>query len=186
MDQSRLPMNAVPKPARRIKLEFLYLDLTSCGRCQGTEQTLDEALRAAQDALDALNVTVDLRKLHVANSDVARDVGLVASPTIRIDGRDIQPEVLQSPCTDCGALCGCDGGCVSCRKWRWRGAEYAAAPAGLIVEALMAAAIASAPTAVPTDGRAGGLPENIERFFTGREAQKNPCCQAGEGEGCVP
>jgi hypothetical protein len=146
---------------------------------------LEEALGAAQDALAALNVAVELRKLHVASSEIAKEVGLVASPTIRIDGRDIQPEVLQSPCTDCGELCGCDGGCVNCRKWRWRGREYAAAPAGLIVEALMAAAIASAPTAASMEARASDLPENLERFFNGREEQKNSCCEAGTGEGCA-
>jgi hypothetical protein len=125
-----------------IKLEFLYLDLSVCGRCQGTGRSLEQALRAARDALAAMGIGVDVDSVHVANADIAKAVGLVVSPTIRIDGRDIQPDVLQSPCADCGDLCGCDGGCTNCRKWRWRDREYTAAPPGLIVEALMAAAVA--------------------------------------------
>lgn len=171
-----LPSNAVRAAAGatpNIKLEFLYLDLSVCGRCQGTGRSLEQALRAARDALAAMDVGVDVDSVHVANADIAKAVGLVVSPTIRIDGRDIQPDVLQSPCADCGDQCGCDGGCTNCRKWRWRDREYTAAPPGLIVEALMAAAVArNAPFRAP---------QAVEPFAA--PTQQTACCRAAQEQG---
>jgi hypothetical protein len=166
------PVRGAAGAAPSIKLEFLYLDLSVCGRCQGTGRSLKQALRAARDALAAMDVGVEVDSIHVANADIAKAVGLVVSPTIRIDGRDIQPNVLQSPCADCGDRCGCDGGC-NCRKWRWRDREYAAAPPGLIVEALMAAAVAR-------NASFRGS-QTVEPFAT--PAQQTACCHSAQEQG---
>lgn len=171
----------------QLNVEFLYLDLSACGRCQGTEHTLDQALLAVTAVLTALNISVNVAKVHVTSEAQAEVVGLIASPTIRINGIDIQPGILQSPCEDCGNLCGCAGGCVNCRKWHWQGRDHTAAPIGLIVEAIMAAALATkmAPTGPASRSGTASLPENLKLFFQGVEQQQNgTCCSTLEGQGC--
>ena len=130
-----------PAPGRAIVVEFLYLDDQVCGRCRETGRNLDAALDALAAVLAATGVQVTVDRRHVRTEDEARALGFMASPTIRVDGRDIQPEPGLDRCEDCGSLCGCDGG-IDCRLWRWRGERYTAAPVPMIMEAILATAFA--------------------------------------------
>ena len=38
---------------KEVKIEFLYLDLSVCERCQGTESNLDEAIQDISQVLKA-------------------------------------------------------------------------------------------------------------------------------------
>ena len=88
----------------------------------------------------------------------------MSSPTIRVNGRDIAPEPRESECGADG--CGCGPG-ASCRVWRYRGRDYAAAPVGLIVDAVLAelygGSDATDPPAAPYE-----LPDNLERVFAAK------------------
>ena len=75
---------------RHLDIEFLYLDLSACERCQGTNGSLEGALADVARVLELSGVEVTLQKIHVQTEEQARTLGFVSSPTIRINGRDIQ------------------------------------------------------------------------------------------------
>lgn len=177
--------------SRTIEVDFLYLDLATCTRCRASDATLDAAVEAVRPALDSLGVGVEVRKTLVETEGQARALGFVSSPTIRVNGRDIAGELVESSCPECGELCGSDGG-VDCRVWEYRGKRQTEAPMGLIVEAILAE------IGPPSDARGGeapeettssaDVPENLKRFFAGsgtsaaREASS--CCSAEEQATC--
>ena len=156
-----------------LTVDFLYLDLETCERCRGTERALDAALEEIAGVLETLSVEVAVRKIHVADEAAARRTELEVSPTVRIDGRDVQPEYTTSAC-DCrpgGDCCG-DGDrsddtpVVSCRDWRYRGETHSRPPVALLLEELLRAALAERESADGHDVTDQyRLPENLQRFF---------------------
>ena len=156
-----------------LAIDFLFLDREVCTRCRGTEAALDEALALTTPALRSLGIDPVVRKVHVHSAAVARAENFVVSPTIRVNGADIHPEILLNSCAECGDLCGCEDG-VDCRVWRYRGEEFTEPPAGLLVEAIMAAAVG-----VGTSERAGSqpesLPESLPDYF-GAQQDADACC----------
>lgn len=161
-------------PGRSVTVEFLYLDREVCDRCGGTAERLEEALTRVRPALEALGLGLDVRHIHVRTAEEARDLRFVSSPTIRVDGRDIAGAVEESECGSCSDLAGQTP--VDCRQWTWRGKTDTAAPVGLIVEAILLAALG-----VPRDEHAPvepfAVPDNLHRFFQAREnARARTCC----------
>jgi hypothetical protein len=127
---------------------------------------------------------VSVRKTLVASAKQARVLGFVSSPTIRVDGQDIALELRESSCAECGETCGCDGA-IDCRVWVWQGQEYTQAPPAMIVDAILRQVYsAGEPAPVPV---AGALPENLERYFTGKSrlvAEPASCCPPAEQAAC--
>lgn len=172
---------SIVKPAaeeytrRTVTVDFLYLDTESCDRCMGTEDALETALERVEPVLDALDVGITVRDIHVSSLDAAEATQLAVSPTIRIDGRDIQPDYLENACESCGDLCACEGD-VDCRLWRYRGEEYTTAPVDLLVEALVrAVAPNQAPPAGSRKRRASQLSSNVADFFEGSSNDELDC-----------
>lgn len=156
-------------PTRRVPVEFLYLDLSTCGRCQGTERRLDEAVAEIRPLLQTAGIELDVRKIHVATERQARELGLLTSPTIRVMGRDVQIDFKESACGECGDLADCD---VDCRVWTWQGKDYAVPPKEMLADALLRAVYGdggSRPTAAPPIGE---IPENLERFFRAKAPRR--------------
>ncbi len=176
-----IPGNAGTTAAstRTVDIEFLYIDLDTCRRCGGTDKSLDEAIALARPTLAAAGIGLTLTKTLIETSAQAAEYQLMSSPTIRIGGVDIAGELVESNCGDCGALSAC-GDSTDCRVWQYRGAEYSAAPTGLVVEAVMAAAVGVTPEAEPYPG----LPENLERFFDGSTSAVNDESDCGCGSDC--
>lgn len=156
----------IPAERRRLDIDFLYLDLSVCTRCQGTDASLHEAISEIAGILATTGVEAVLRKVHVQDEEQARELGFISSPTIRINGWDIQPDVKESLCEPCGLVCGepCD-----CRVWTYQGREYTAPPKAMIIEAILREAYGR-PTAAsegpppPT----GDIPDNLRRAFAAR------------------
>jgi glutaredoxin len=174
-----LPDQAAPTK-RRLRIELLALDLATCGRCTRTEANLDAALRAAADLFREAEIDVETEKHVVTSADEARRLRFVSSPTIRVNGKDIALDLHESPCEDCGELCGCKGG-VSCRVWAWQGKEYLEAPKAMIVDAILKAY--GREETAPQDPLPYRMPDNLSAFFAGsaREEAKTPassttCC----------
>lgn len=119
---------------RNIIIDFLYLDLSVCTRCQGTDTSLDEALAEVSKVLEATGVEVVVNKINVTTEELAVKHRFVSSPTIRVNGRDIQMEVKESLCESCGDLCGNE---VDCRVWVYQGTEYTVPPKAMIIEAIL-------------------------------------------------
>lgn len=167
------PTEAEPG-ARRLDIELLYLDVTTCGRCTGTEANLERALRDVAGLLEETGIAVSLTKVHVDTAELAARHRFVSSPTIRINGRDVALELRESDCADCGEIAGCGGG-VDCRVWVWQGQEHTEAPRGMIIDAVLREAYGP-PRPAPA-GRPGYvLPDNLRRFYEATAASSGACC----------
>ncbi|MGH2988455.1 MAG: DUF2703 domain-containing protein [Solirubrobacterales bacterium] len=184
---------AVPPPAEseseEITIDFLYLDLTTCTRCVGTDQSLETALDVVRDVLDATGAAVQVRKTLVETAVQARELGFVSSPTLRVNGRDIALELKESPCGSEPCGCGCDDD-TACRVWTYRGEEYTQAPVGLIVDAVLGELYGGAARPdLPAD-QAYELPQNLVSFFADRgpaSVDEVACCSPAEqGSCCEP
>ena len=182
----------VPR-SQTIEVDFLYLDLTTCSRCRASDATLDAAVEIVRPVLYSAGASIEIRKTLVETEEQARVLGFVSSPTIRVNGHDIAGELIESSCSECGELCGCDGR-VDCRVWDYRGAQHTEAPTGLIVEAILAEVRPSG-TARSEETPFVDVPENLKRFFAGTGAVRDAstccsmkeqatCCDPAEKAGC--
>jgi len=180
--------NEGPAPAaavRRLTIELLALDLSTCGRCTRTSANLDAALVQVASRLRRCGIAVEVRRTVVRTAEEAVAARFVASPTIRVDGRDVALDLRESACGDCGDLCG-EG--VDCRVWVWRGREHEEAPEAMIVEAIETAVRREAEPPAPTR-TTYRLPDNLRRFFdakarAGATGTGAAGCCGGGPEGC--
>ena len=169
---------------RRVKVEFLYLDLIVCTRCRGTEKNLGEAVAKVKGVLEAAGVALEVERIHVTSEEQAAALGFISSPTIRVNGRDVQPHLLESRCEDCDDLCGevCD-----CRVWTYGGKEFTAPPPAMLIDAILSAVYGG-----PAESIAAPQPEtreapaNLRRFFAGKRKKDKaqagkPCCPPSTG-----
>ena len=165
------PEGEAQTAGRHLDIEFLYLDLSVCERCQGTESSLEGALAEVARVLELAGVEVTLRRVHVQTEQQARDLGFVSSPTLRINGRDIQmvrgnpADVKESPCNCSGSLCGQD---IDCRDWVFEGQEYETPPVALIVDAILREAFAVVGQTPETSTLEVDLPDNLKKFFAAK------------------
>ncbi len=151
----------------RLEIEFLYLDLSLCQRCRETESTLAGAVAEVARVLEAAGIQVTIRNIHVQTEEQARAVGLLSSPTIRINGEDIQLEARENLCESCGDLCGTD---VDCRVWVYQGQEYTAPPKAMIIEAILKAVYGGNRNDKKSSAsrRNRDIPDNLKRFFAAK------------------
>lgn len=169
---------------RRIVIDFLYLDLSVCARCQGTDNSLDEALVEVSKVLEATGVEVEVNKINVNTEELAIKYRFVSSPTITVNGRDIQMEVKESLCESCGDLCGDE---VDCRVWVYQGKEYTVPPKAMIIEAILKEIYGGAGGS-NIDNQEYVLPENLEHFYAvmkGKEQKRETsCCESSGSSRC--
>lgn len=150
-----------PTPAKKvIAIDFLYLDLTVCTRCNGTDQSLEEALQEVGTVLRSTGAEVVVNKINVVNEELALKHHFLSSPTIRVNGNDIQLEIKESTCESCGDLCGED---VDCRIWVYQGVEYTAAPKAMIIEAILKEVYGGSAV---QEQKPYVLPENLKKYYS--------------------
>jgi len=176
----------IPSTAsRKIEIEFLYMDLTACTRCIGTDVQLEEALTDVSHILEAAGVAVSVRKTLVESEEQAKALGFFSSPTIRINGKDIALEFRESRCESCEA---CAGNVpVNCRVWVFQGKEYTEAPKAMIVNAILRAVYRDEPSQEPPEQPPASqeVPENLRRFFSAKAAkEQSSCCPPEEQTDC--
>lgn len=145
---------------RMLIIEFLYLDLSVCQRCQSTEQSLMSALDELSDQLRQEGFTITLHKININTANLAIKHRFVSSPTIRVNGSDIAESLVETLCEDCGTLCGDQ---VNCRMWSYQSQTFSSPPIDMIKEAVMKSLEDSSPIEmVPYV-----LPKNLELYFEG-------------------
>ena len=169
-----------------IDIELLAIDLNSCTRCVGTLEHIEEAIAMVRPVLEAMEVRVNVRKVVVESEEQALRFEFALSPTVRINGRDIAFETIESECDSCTDLCGCDEG-TNCRVWTYRGREYTEAPVGLVVEAILNATFDGDRGPASEASGYAGVPENLKRFFNGKsrmQTVENACCTPAARESC--
>jgi len=145
---------------RKVVIDFLYLDLSVCCRCQGTDATLAEAVEEVSKVLQAAGVQVVINKVNIINEELARKYKFVSSPTIRVNGRDIQAEVRESACESCGDL---SGDTVDCRVWVYQGEEYTEPPKAMLIDEILKEVYGPGSNQ-PVD-QEYVLPDNLRQFY---------------------
>ncbi len=149
-----------------MNIDFLFLDLSVCTRCQGTKGNLDDALESTTELLKNIGYEVKVNRIHIQTEAQANNEHFESSPTIRVNGHDIQIEVKESHCSTCSSLT--DGASVDCRLWLFKGKEYSAPPKEMIIDAVMNN-IYGNKKAIDTVGINGKdnfvLPDNLVEYF---------------------
>ena len=152
----------------KIIIDFLYLDLSVCTRCQGAEDSLDEALKEIANVLEATGTDVHVNKINVNTKELAVTHKFLSSPTIRVNGHDIQMEFKESICESCGDLC---GNVVDCRIWIYQGQEYTVPPKAMVIEGILKAVYGGS-LADSIAEQEYVLPENLKHFYYVMENKK--------------
>lgn len=182
--------NARPRAAQtsdRLRIEFLFLDLTTCTRCLGADRSLESALDIVREVLLATGVEVEVDKILVESAEQAWALRFVSSPTIRVDGHDVALELRESSCGSEACSDGC-GDQIACRVWVHRGHEYTEPPVAMIVDAILGQVYGGAPPRGMPEPESYELPENLGRFFSATtgsaESEERACCSASEQQSC--
>jgi hypothetical protein len=168
-----------------LRIEFLFLDLTSCTRCLGADRSLESALDIVGEVLEATGVEVAVDKILVESAEQARALRFVSSPTIRVDGRDVALELRESSCGSEACTDGC-GDQIACRVWVHRGREYTEPPVAMIVDAILEHVYSGRSARARVAAQSYELPENLARFFSGKaaSAEERACCPPAEQQAC--
>ena len=67
-----------PSIVRRVEVDFLFVDLATCSRCLGTDDSLEAALAVVKPVLEATGIAVELRKILVESEQQARELHFAA------------------------------------------------------------------------------------------------------------
>ena len=173
----------IKNPRKVVEVELLAIDLSSCTRCVGSLKNIETVIKTVEKELKASGARVKLVKTLIDSEKAARDHAFLSSPTIRVNGEDLTLDTVENKCDSCSDLCGCEGG-TDCRIWRYKGKDYTEAPKEMIVEALRRALKGGATAAKRPNY--SGAPENLKRFFAGKNAKaaSKPCCGPVEKKTC--
>ena len=153
---------------KKIDIDFLYLDLDTCKRCQGAESNLDQAINEVSAVLTSAGYEVSVNKVNISSPELAIKYEFLSSPTIRINGNDISLDVTETSCKDCGDIC---GDSVDCRSWIYEGIEHPEPPKEMLVNAILKE-VYGMHSESPKSKKEYVLPDNLRAFFTGSEAKK--------------
>ena len=153
---------------KKVVIDFLYLDLSVCERCQGTESNLDSALNELSAVLQAAGYQVEVNKINITSPELAVKYEFLSSPTIRVNGKDIAMKVTETVCKDCGDLCDSE---TVCRSWVYEGIEYSEPPKSMIVEAVLKEVFGGGEK--KDAAKPYVLPKNLETFFAGLAKKQN-------------
>ncbi|NLK63555.1 MAG: DUF2703 domain-containing protein [Tissierellia bacterium] len=145
---------------REVVIDLLYLDISVCERCQGADRSLDEAVNDVANILKETGIEVKVNKINVLNEELAVKHRFLTSPTIRINGKDIQMDYKENLCESCGDLCGDE---VDCRVWIYRGKEYAKPPKAMIIEAILKEVYGV--SSENLEQKEYQVPENLRKFY---------------------
>lgn len=157
---------------KKVLVEYLYLDLSTCDRCIGTDNVLDEVMMTLTPALKLAGFEVEYNKTEIETAELAVKCRFLSSPTIRVNGQDICGTVKENSCGCCSGISGTD---VECRVFEYNGETYEVPPAEMMAEAILHAVFGH-------DGSSCGkyeLPENLRTFFEGKK--ENSRCSCGSG-----
>lgn len=153
---------------KKIIIDFLYLDLSICNRCQGTETNMDTALEDVAEILDSRGYEIVLNRIHVTSREIALKYEFLSSPTIRVNGQDIDISQKETLCESCGDLCGEN---VNCRVWSYKDEELTTPPKEMIIDAILKeveSKLLHFPKATVYE-----LPQNLKVYFDALDKEQN-------------
>lgn len=151
-----------PKGKKKLFIDFLYLDLNTCERCKGTDNNLLMAVEEVKEILKAANYETEVNKIKIDSKETAIKYKFVSSPTIRINGKDIDITGKESDCKECGDIC---GDSVDCRVWTYEEEVYTEAPKAMIINAILKEVYGNKDEDMKTIEKPYIFPKNLEKFF---------------------
>lgn len=116
-----------------VKVEFLYLDLNVCEPCKTSDENIVAALDEVAVVARAAGIKLSLERIHIRSLEQAIRLGFQTSPTIRINGRDLQLDFKESNCDTCSELSGTE---TNCRIWEFQGRTFKYLPKAMLVGAI--------------------------------------------------
>lgn len=157
--------------AKKVLVEYLYLDLQTCDRCIGTDNVLDEVMMILTPSLELAGYKVEYNKIEMETAELAIKYKFLSSPTIRVNGKDICASVKENSCGCCSEISGTD---VDCRVFEYNGESYEVPPKEMLAEAILKEVFA------PSEGgcSCGGyeLPKNLREFYEGKSKKTSCSC----------
>jgi len=124
---------------KKLIIDFLYLDLSSCERCQDTDRILDEVLSELGPNLRVVDY-LRINKIKMTNKEDEKKYGFKRSPTIKLNGRDVEEivsgrsEVTDNYCSSCSDVCGED---TDCRTYEYGEETSENVPKEMLKEGLL-------------------------------------------------
>ncbi|MGE4353271.1 MAG: DUF2703 domain-containing protein [Oscillospiraceae bacterium] len=162
--------------AKKVLVEYLYLDLHTCDRCIGTDIALDEVMLTISPALRLAGFEVSYQKIEMTTAELAIKYHFLSSPTIRVNGRDICTSVKENNCGCCSEISGTN---VDCRIFEYNGENYEVPPKEMLAQAILNSVFGASGSGCSCGSYA--LPENLKTFFMGRKKSSR---NSGECTSC--
>lgn len=103
-----------------MKIELLYI--LDCPWCVRAKELIRRSLKG-------LKVKADIEEILIDSDEKAGKYNFVGSPTIKINGKDIQEEVSKGRCLPCEEF-------AKCRIYFYKGKQYPYPPKEMIEEAI--------------------------------------------------
>ena len=69
-----------PKKPKPVIIEYLYLDLDTCDRCQDTLSALDEAIEALSSVMNAAGLYIEVNKILIDTKQKRLNINWSAPP----------------------------------------------------------------------------------------------------------
>lgn len=157
---------------KKLQIEYLYLDLKTCDRCIGTNEVLKEVVDTLRPVLDMAGYEVDCKEYEMTTAQIAEKYHFLSSPTIRVNGQDIFGDIKESDCGCCGKIAGTD---IDCRIFEYDGKTYEVPTKEILTDAILKS-IYVAPSRVRTPYV---MPENLTRFYEGKNHRSDSSCNCG-------
>lgn len=156
---------------KNILIEYLYLDLSSCDRCVGTDTVLEEVLLEIDPALKLAGYKLRLEKVKMSTAELAQKYHFLSSPTIRVNGHDVCTSVMENSCGCCSEI---SGTAVDCRVFVYEGKQYEVPPKQMIAESILKSVFADSGEACGAESYV--LPENLKIFYEGKSKKETCGC----------
>lgn len=169
---------------KKLRIEFLYLDMNTCERCIETAKVLDEAISESTSTLKIAGCGIEYKKVQITNEEMAKKYCFLSSPTILVNGIDICGPVEENDCNCCSDISGTS---VDCRVFKYRGETFEVPPKRMLAEELMKVAFTSNGYVEP-DRDNYVIPQNLKNFFESKERKESNneecCCDTTGISGC--
>ena len=153
-------------------VDFLYLDLTVCTRCQGTDERVAKAVEICKPILPACGYNLVLNMIEIEDEELCKRYKFLSSPTIRVNGVDVCHSVEENNCDCCKDISDFD---VKCKLYPFNDTYYEVPPTDMIVTAIINTVIKDVK---PTPVTNYEIPENLDGFFVGKRKKgvTSGCC----------
>ncbi len=171
-------INDDPNQGRKevVTVDYLYLDQSICDRCQGTDARVAKAVELVRPIMDMAGYNIVMNKVEIENEYLADRFEFLSSPTVRVNGVDICPEVIENECDCCRELSSYD---VYCRQFSFNGKLYEVPPTAYVVKRLLEIVFHGEKPAYEDYV----MPENIRGFLREKYDQSNARPAAAKSEG---